>query len=120
MKLPELGIRQIIKDKSSKNHQQQFILICLKKKRGIILKNYLGMVSILILIATYTLLQSLVGKYIGHWWVVIIVIGFVASALASWYSKSGFWRKASATILIALPVGYLIILALFIFGLSGF
>ena len=77
------------------------------------LRKYLGIVSILILIATYLILQSLVGKQIGHLWVLIIVIGYLASALASWYSKSGFWRKASATILIVLPAGYLVIIALF-------
>jgi hypothetical protein len=78
------------------------------------------MVSILILIATFLILQSLIGKQIGHFWVLIIVIGYLASALASWYSKGGFWRKASATILIVLPVGYLVIIALFMFGMSGF
>jgi hypothetical protein len=84
------------------------------------LRKYLGVVSILILIATYLILQSLVGKQIGHLWILIIAIGYLASALASWYSKSGFWRKASASILIVLPVGYLLIIALFIFGLSSF
>ncbi|MEH7254315.1 hypothetical protein V7111_19520 [Neobacillus niacini] len=84
------------------------------------MRKYLGIVSILILIATYLILQSLVGKQIGHLWVLIIVIGYLASALAFWYSKSGFWRKASATILTVLPVGYLLIIALFMFGMSGF
>ncbi|MEH7386438.1 hypothetical protein V7147_13680 [Bacillus sp. JJ1521] len=84
------------------------------------MRKYLGIVSILILIATYLILQSLLGKQIGHLWVLIIVIGYLASALASWFSKSGFWRKASATILIVLPVGYLVIIALFMFGMSGF
>ncbi|RWZ60607.1 hypothetical protein EQV77_04745 [Halobacillus fulvus] len=85
------------------------------------MRKYLGVVSILILIATYLILQTLFGTQIGQLWVlVIIAIGYVASALASWYSKSGFWRKASATILIVLPVGYLVIIALFIFGMSGF
>ena len=85
-------------------------------KEGIRLRKYLGIISILILIVTYSILQSLVGKQIGHLWVWIIVIGYLASALASWYSKIGFWRKASATILIVLPVGYLVIIALFMIG----
>jgi len=84
------------------------------------MRKYLGIVSIIILIGTYLLLESLVGKQIGHLWVLVIVIGYLASAIASWYSKNGFWRKASATILIALPVGYLVIIGLFIFGMSGF
>jgi len=85
-------------------------------KEEIRLRKYLGIISILILIATYLILQSLVGKQIGHLWIWIIVIGYLASALASWYSKSGFWRQASATILIVLPVGYLVIIALFMIG----
>ncbi len=113
MKLPEVSFKKIQKI----NH---LYLQLLEEKGGIILRKYLGMVSILILIATYFILESLVGKYIGNWWIWIIIIGYSASALASWYSKSGFWRKASATILIVLPVGYLIIIALFIFGMSGF
>ncbi|MCU1807588.1 hypothetical protein NVV31_19565 [Cytobacillus firmus] len=84
------------------------------------MRKYLGIVSILILIATYLILQALVGKQIGHLWVLIIVTGYLASAIASWYSKSGFWRKASATILIVLPLGYLVIIALFMFGMSDF
>lgn len=84
------------------------------------MRKYIGIVSILILIVTYFILESLVGKQIGHLWVWIIVIGYLASALASWYSESGFWRKASATILIVLPVGYLVIITLFMFGMSGF
>ena len=62
-------------------------------KEEIRLRKYLGIISILILIATYLILQSLVGKQIGHLWIWIIVIGYLASALASWYSKSGFWRQ---------------------------
>ncbi|MGD6968752.1 hypothetical protein ACQCVP_20240 [Rossellomorea vietnamensis] len=121
MKLPGVGFRPIIKDKFiQKPRKIVYLYLCEEKKGEVILRKYLGMVSILILIATYLILQSLVGKYMGQWWVVIIVIGFVSSALASWYSESGFWRKASATILIALPVGYVIIIALFIFGMSGF
>ena len=85
-------------------------------KEEIRLRKYLGIISILTLIATYLILQSLVGKQIGHLWVWIIVIGYLVSALASWYSKSGFLRKASATILIVLPVGYLVIIALFMIG----
>lgn len=84
------------------------------------MRKYLGIVSILILIVTYLILGSLVGKQIGHLWVLIIVIGYLASALASWYSKSGFWRKASATILIIIPVGYLVIIALFMLSMSDF
>ncbi|MCM3585734.1 hypothetical protein M3182_08215 [Mesobacillus maritimus] len=83
------------------------------------MRKYLGILSIFILIVTYFILQSLVGKQIGHLWVWIIVIGYVAAALSSWYSTSGFWRKASATVLIILPIGYLVIIALFIIGMAG-
>lgn len=84
------------------------------------MRKYSGILSILILVGTYLILQSFAGKHIGQWWVFIIVLGYLASAFASWYSTSGFWKKASATILILLPVGYLVILALFMLGLSGF
>lgn len=85
------------------------------------MRKYLGVVSFLILISTYLILESLVGKQIEQFWVLLILaIGYLASALASWYSKSGFWKKASATILIVLPVGYLVIIALFMLGMSGF
>ena len=82
------------------------------------MRKYLGIVSIVILIATYLILESLVGKQIGRLWVwMIIVIGYLTATLASWYSESGFWRKASAAILIGLPVGFLVILVLFMLGL---
>ena len=84
------------------------------------MQKYLGIVSIVILIATYLILESLVGKQIGHLWVWIIVIGYLSSALASWYSERGFWRKASVAVLIGLPIGYLAILVLFMFGISDF
>ncbi|MEL3971050.1 hypothetical protein AAEO50_02060 [Rossellomorea oryzaecorticis] len=83
------------------------------------MKKYLGIISILILILTFLLLQTLVGKQIGQWWVWIIAIGYTASAAASWFSESGFWRKASAAILIALPVAFLTIILTFIFALRG-
>jgi hypothetical protein len=83
------------------------------------MKKYLGIISIFILILTFLLLQALVGKQIGQWWVWIIVIGYVASAVASWYSESGFWRKASAAILIALPIAFLTFILSFIFALRG-
>ncbi|MEH7237649.1 hypothetical protein [Bacillus sp. JJ1562] len=79
------------------------------------MRKYLGIVSILILIVTYLILQTIVGKDIGQLWILIIAIGYLASAFASWYSTSGFWRKASATILIILPVAFLI----FIIGMIG-
>ncbi|RDW17674.1 hypothetical protein CWR45_10025 [Oceanobacillus chungangensis] len=82
------------------------------------MRKYLGIISILVLVATFLTLQSFVGKQIGNLWIWIILIGYLVATLASWYSKSGFWRKASATILIILPVGYLILLVLFIFGLA--
>ncbi|TWT06482.1 hypothetical protein FQV26_01315 [Planococcus sp. CPCC 101016] len=84
------------------------------------MRKYLGIVSLLFLLATYLILDSLVGKQIGQLWVLIIVIGYLASAIASWCSPSGFWKKASLAILIALPVGYLLILIVFMLGLSGF
>ncbi|WP_175991494.1 hypothetical protein [Bacillus sp. Marseille-Q1617] len=83
------------------------------------MRKYLGVVSILILILTSLLLQALVGKQIGQLWVWIIVVGYVGSAAASWFSESGFWRKASATILIALPVAFLTFILSFIFALRG-
>ncbi|MGM0898204.1 MAG: hypothetical protein ACQEV0_09895 [Bacillota bacterium] len=83
------------------------------------MRKYLGIVSILILVVTFLVLQSLVGKYIGQAWIWIIGIGYVSAALASWYAASGFWRKASATILIILPAAYLIVLGVFILGLYG-
>jgi hypothetical protein len=91
------------------------------KRRGreFSLKKYLGIVSIFILILTFLVLQALVGKQIGQLWVWIIGIGYVASAVASWYSESGFWRKASAAILIALPIAFLTFILSFIFALRG-
>lgn len=83
------------------------------------MRKYLGIVSILILIVTYFVLQSLVGKEIVNLWIWIIAIGYLSSLIASWYSTSGVWRKASATILIIIPVGYLVIVILFIIGLSN-
>jgi hypothetical protein len=83
------------------------------------LRKYLGAVSIFLLILTFLLLQALVGKQIGQWWVWIIVIGYTASAAASWFSESGFWRKASAAILIALPIAFLTFILSFVFALRG-
>ncbi|XXM73199.1 hypothetical protein ACQ0QQ_04665 [Lysinibacillus sphaericus] len=48
-----------------------------------------------------------------------MLIGYFGAALASWFGDSGFWRKASAVILIALPVGFLVLTGLFIFALQG-
>jgi hypothetical protein len=86
---------------------------------GVYVKKYLGLVSIGILVLTFLVLQTLVGKQIGHLWVWIILIGYIGSVLASWFSASGFWRKASATILIALPVAFLTVVLTFIFALHG-
>jgi hypothetical protein len=83
------------------------------------MKKYSGIVSIFILVLTFAVLQALVGKQIGHLWIWIIAAGYAASAAASWYSESGFWRKASATILIALPIGFLTVVITFIFALRG-
>ncbi|MGM0852503.1 MAG: hypothetical protein ACQEWI_07815 [Bacillota bacterium] len=83
------------------------------------MRKYFGIVSIFILIVTFLILQSLVGKQIGHLWVWIIGMGYVGSVLASWYSAPGFWRKASAAILVVLPVGFLIFIVLFMIGLRG-
>ncbi|KZE37179.1 hypothetical protein AV656_11400 [Bhargavaea cecembensis] len=84
------------------------------------MRKYLGILSIAILVVTFIILQSLVGKDIGASWVFIILIGYSAAVLASWYSERGFWRKVSAAILIVLPAGYLIILAMFMLGMNGF
>ncbi|MGM0865883.1 MAG: hypothetical protein ACQEWF_14520 [Bacillota bacterium] len=83
------------------------------------MKKYLGLVSIFILIVTILILQSLVGKQIGHLWVWIIGIGYGCAALASWFSAPGFWRKASAVILVVVPVGFIIFIVLFVIGLMG-
>jgi hypothetical protein len=83
------------------------------------MRKYLGPVSIFILLLTFLVLQSLVGKQIGHLWLWIIVVGYAGSAIASWYSAPGFWRKASAVILVVLPVGFLLFIGLFIIGLMG-
>ncbi|EMR07219.1 hypothetical protein C772_00864 [Bhargavaea cecembensis DSE10] len=80
----------------------------------------MGILSIVILFVTYIILQSLVGKDIGSSWVIMILIGYSAAILASWYSESGFWRKVSAAILIVLPAGFLVIIAIFVLGLNGF
>ncbi|MFC7786419.1 hypothetical protein ACFQWC_18130 [Rossellomorea sp. GCM10028870] len=84
------------------------------------MRKYNGLVSIFILIVTFLILQSLVGKQIGNLWVWIIAVGYIGSALASWYSAPGFWRKASAVLLVVLPVGFIIFIGLFIIGLIGF
>lgn len=84
------------------------------------MRKYLGIVSIAILVGTYVILELLVGKQIGQLWVWIIVVGYLAAAIVTWYSESGFWKKASATILIGLPLGAIVILLSFIFGMSGF
>jgi hypothetical protein len=93
-------------------------MVKLYKKWGA-LRKYLGIVSILILIATYFILQSLVGKMVGNLWIWVIAIGYLSSVLASWFSTSGFWRKASGTVLIIIPLVYLVTIILFIFGLSN-
>ena len=84
------------------------------------MRKYLGIVSIIILLGTYVVLELLVGKQIGHLWLWIMVVGYLAAAVVTWYSESGFWKKASATILIALPLGAIVILFSFMFGISGF
>jgi|GEM_PF-3958738 hypothetical protein len=83
------------------------------------MKKYLGLVSIFILIVSFLILQSLVGKQIGHLWVWIIGIGYGCAALASWFSSPGFWRKASAAILVVVPVGFILFLVSFVIGLKG-
>ncbi|OXS64503.1 hypothetical protein [Rossellomorea vietnamensis] len=83
------------------------------------MRKYFGLLSIGILIGTFLVLQSLVGKQVGHLWGWIIAIGYVGAAWASWYSDPGFWRKASAVILVLLPVGFILVVGLFIVGLRG-
>ncbi|MCA1060212.1 hypothetical protein LCL96_14835 [Rossellomorea aquimaris] len=83
------------------------------------MRKYLGLLSIFILLVTFLILQSLVGKQIGHLWVWIIAIGFAGAAFASWYSAPGFWRKASAVILVVLPVGFILFIVLFMVALMG-
>ncbi|NRD77295.1 hypothetical protein HPT25_07260 [Bacillus sp. BRMEA1] len=82
------------------------------------MRRYLGIVSIVILIVTYLILQSLVGKKTGNFWILITFIGYLSSVLSSWYSTSGFWKMASATILILIPAGYLVVFILFLVGVS--
>ena len=89
------------------------------------MRKYSGVISILILIAIFlTFKIPNIGKVLPSWcfWYVLI-FGYSASAFASWYSPSGFWRKASATILIIIPAGYLVVVVLFMIGIvssSGF
>lgn len=84
------------------------------------MRKYLGIVSILILMITFIIVNYLVDQEIGYLWAFVIAGGYIASVLASWYSTSGFWRKSSATILIVLPVGYIILIVLFMVGMSDF
>ncbi|MCR8849295.1 hypothetical protein NQ095_12815 [Rossellomorea sp. SC111] len=83
------------------------------------MSKYFGLLSISILIVTFLILQALVGKQIGHLWLWIIAIGYIGAVCASWYSAPGFWRKASAVILVVLPVGFILVIGLFIAGLMG-
>ncbi|KPL58473.1 hypothetical protein [Rossellomorea vietnamensis] len=83
------------------------------------MRKYFGLLSLGILVVTFLVLQSLVGKQIGHLWVWIIAIGYVGAVISSWYSAPGFWRKASAVILLLLPLGFILMIGLFIMG-SGF
>ncbi|MGO1060108.1 hypothetical protein ACTL32_13315 [Planococcus sp. FY231025] len=83
------------------------------------MRKYLGFVSILILFVTFLILQSLVGKYIGQWWIFLIVAGYLSAAIASSMSSNGFWKKASTAVLILLPVAYLLYLGIFMLGLYG-
>jgi hypothetical protein len=83
------------------------------------MRKYLGIVSISILIVTVVILQLLVGKQIGHLWMWIMSVGYIGAALSSWYSEPGFWRKASAVIVVVLPVGFLVFIVLFIVWVNG-
>ncbi|MCA1054351.1 hypothetical protein LCM10_05070 [Rossellomorea aquimaris] len=83
------------------------------------MRKYSGMLSIFMLVLTFLILQSLVGKDIGPLWVWIILVGYVASAAASWYSESGFWKKASSAILIVLPISFVLFILAFVFALRG-
>ncbi|OCS84606.1 hypothetical protein [Caryophanon tenue] len=84
------------------------------------MRQYLGIIAIIMLLGTYLVLELLVGKQIAHLWVWIMVVGYLAAAIVTCYSESGFWKKASATILIALPLGVIVMLCSFMFGISGF
>ncbi|MDN3018957.1 hypothetical protein PH210_22555 [Paenibacillus sp. BSR1-1] len=89
------------------------------------MRKYSGIFSILILIAIFVIFKiPHAGELLPSWsfWFVLI-FGFASAVIASWYSPSGFWRKASAAILIMIPVGYLVVFILFIIGIttsSGF
>jgi hypothetical protein len=82
------------------------------------MSKYLGLISILILVITGFIYYSLLGKMIPEFWVYsILFIGFFASILFCWFSPSGFWKKVSATILIGLPICFIVVVVLI--GLSG-
>jgi hypothetical protein len=76
------------------------------RMEGSRVRQYLGIVSVLILLVTFRVLQSLDGKYIGQWGIFITAGGYLSSAFAYCYSRSVFWKKASA--------------AIYMLGLSGF
>ncbi|MGE7182665.1 hypothetical protein ACQKKK_01435 [Peribacillus sp. NPDC006672] len=76
------------------------------------MRKYLGIISILILIGTYFIfyIPGIDKLPLPYWFLyVFLLTGYIAAAFASWYSHSGFWRRASATILIILPIGFIII-----------
>ncbi|MEC2057417.1 hypothetical protein I6J18_04515 [Peribacillus psychrosaccharolyticus] len=76
------------------------------------MRKYLGIISILILIGTYCIfyIPGIDKLPLPHWFLyVFFLTGYIAAAFASWYSHSGFWRRASATILIILPIGFIIL-----------
>ncbi|WP_201715607.1 hypothetical protein [Rossellomorea arthrocnemi] len=83
------------------------------------MKKYFGLLSFSILIVTFLILQSLVGKQIGQLWIWIMLLGFGGAAFSSWYSEPGFWRKASAVILVVFPAGFILFIVLFMAGLMG-
>ena len=86
------------------------------------MRKHLGIVSILILITLCFVVESFVGKPAKYEPLLftIVIIGYLTAILACWYSVSGFWRKASATILIGIPIVYLVIIFSLIFGIQGF
>lgn len=90
------------------------------------MRKHLGLLSFLILVLTgftwysfYTtgsFLNTYIPKKIwsnGGMYYGLLVVGFSASSLFCLFSPKGFWKKASATLLIGIPVGFISIVVLF-------
>ncbi|EDL66640.1 hypothetical protein BSG1_04770 [Bacillus sp. SG-1] len=74
----------------------------------------------MVLLAAYLFLDSIDGNVSGNLSFLIMGLSYALAVYFSWNSVNGFWRKASATILILLPVGYVAVVLLFIIGMANF